>query len=90
MNIYESTGLYKFTGNESLDVAILFLILFWIFLWKGKALWIAAKQDSVRWFWALIIFQTAGILDILYIYVFSKKGLIINDAEESSENKLEN
>jgi hypothetical protein len=90
MNIYESTGLLNFTGNESLDLIILLVILVWLIIWKGKALWIASKQDSVKWFWGLLIFQTLGILDIFYIYVFSKKDRLIKNSEESFENKLEN
>jgi len=40
--------------------------------WKGWALWKAAKNDSKGWFVALLLINTMGILDILYIYVFGK------------------
>ncbi len=90
MNINESTGLYNFTGNELIDSTILFLILIWLLIWKGKALWIAAKQDSTKWFWALLVFQTFGILEIFYIFNFSKKNQAIKNTEENFENKLEN
>ena len=48
-------------------------ILVWSLIWKGMALWKAAKLDSRNWFIAILIINTFGILDILYIYVFSKK-----------------
>jgi hypothetical protein len=35
-------------------------------------MWKAAKNGSVAWFIALMIFNTVGILPILYLYVFSK------------------
>ena len=56
---------------------------FWIFLgmvaawslfWKGLALWHAAKLGHKKWFVVILILNTVGILDILYLYVFSKKG----------------
>lgn len=49
-------------------------LLIWAIVWKGFALWRAAKNDSVGWFVALMILNTLGILEILYIYVFSKLG----------------
>jgi len=44
----------------------------WEVVWKAFALWRAAKNDDKVWFVALIILNTAGILDILYLFVFSK------------------
>lgn len=48
-------------------------LLVWSLVWKGMALWKAAREDSRGWFIALLLINTLGILDILYIYVFSKK-----------------
>ena len=52
-----------------------FLIPFalWSLAWKGWALWRAAKNDSKGWFIALLVVNTLGILEILYIFVFGKK-----------------
>ena len=46
----------------------------WSIPWKGWALWTAARKGSKNWFIALLVINTLGILDILYIYVFSKSG----------------
>ena len=53
--------------------ALLVFILLWELIWKGKALWIAARKGSLYWFIALLILNTLGILPILYIFLFSKK-----------------
>lgn len=45
----------------------------WGLFWKGWALWRAAKNDSKAWFVVLLIVNTLGILEILYIFVFGKK-----------------
>lgn len=50
----------------------LFLIIVWSFIWKGWALWLSARNGSKGWFIALLIINTLGILEILYIFVFSK------------------
>lgn len=53
---------------------ILFLVvMLWSIFWKGMALWKAARAGSKPWFVALLVVNTVGILEILYIYVFSKK-----------------
>lgn len=49
-------------------------LLVWVMIWKGFALWRAARNESVGWFIAFMILNTVGILEILYIFVFSKIG----------------
>lgn len=49
------------------------LLVIWTLYWKYHALWYAAKHDHKWWFIALLVINTAGILEILYLYVFSKK-----------------
>jgi len=48
-------------------------VLIWSLFWKGWALWLAARNGSKPWFIALLVVNTAGILDILYIFVFGKQ-----------------
>ncbi|MDP3901078.1 MAG: DUF5652 family protein [bacterium] len=40
---------------------------------KGIALWRSAKRGEVKWFVALLVFNTVGILEALYLWVFSKR-----------------
>ena len=52
----------------------LFLLLIaWSLAWKGVALWKAAQNKELKWFVALLIVNTAGLLEIIYIYCFSKR-----------------
>lgn len=48
-------------------------VILWTLPWKGVALWKAARSSAQNWFIALLLFNTLAILDILYIFVFSKK-----------------
>jgi len=52
---------------------LFFAILAWTLYWKGMALWKAARTGSQKWFIAMLILNTVGILEILYLYVFSRK-----------------
>ena len=52
---------------------ILLVLLTWSLVWKGLALWKAARAGSAKWFIVLLVVNTLGILEILYLYVFSGK-----------------
>lgn len=45
----------------------------WTLPWKAVALWKAARTGSKVWFVALLLINTIGILEILYICIFSKR-----------------
>jgi methionyl-tRNA synthetase len=51
---------------------ILFLILLWILPWKGVALWKSARNGHKKWFIVLFLLNTLAILEIIYIFYFSK------------------
>lgn len=52
--------------------ALIIIVSVWSLVWKGLALWKSAKKNHMIWFVVLLIVNTVGILEILYIYVFSK------------------
>lgn len=54
-----------------------FLIYVWSLVWKGLALWRSVKQEQKNWFIALLVIQTAGILDIVYLFFFAKEKLTL-------------
>jgi len=52
---------------------LLLVVVIWTLLWKGIALWKAAQRGEKWWFIALLVINTLAILEILYIFVFSKR-----------------
>jgi len=62
-----SSGFFETAG------ILLVIVILWSIVWKGMALWKAAREGSKPWFIVLLIVNTFGILEILYLYVFSKK-----------------
>jgi len=52
----------------------IFLAVAWSMPWKGIALWRAGRNGHLVWFIVLFTFNTAGILPIIYIFAFSRKG----------------
>jgi len=52
---------------------IILAIALWTIPWKGVALWKAAKNGQKAWFIIMLVVNTVAILEILYIFFFSKK-----------------
>lgn len=77
------------------SVAMVFASLWWLFLvvslwegvWKGVALWKSGTNKQLAWFVCLFIFNTMGILPILYLLFFQKgkiKGREVPKSKSSS------
>lgn len=52
---------------------VLLLLILWQMPWKGFALWKAAKEKHKIWFIVIFLVNTLAILEILYLFIFSKK-----------------
>jgi len=52
---------------------LMLLVVLWTLPWKGVALWKAAQNKQKGWFIALLVLSTLAILEIIYIFYFSKK-----------------
>ncbi len=46
--------------------------LIWSFVWKGLALYRSARNGQKGWFILLLVVNTVGILEIIYLLFFSK------------------
>lgn len=66
---------------------LIITILVWSFVWKLLALWKSARKNHVGWFIVLAILNTVGILEILYIYVFSENDYWNKNTKKSSGKK---
>ena len=52
--------------------SVLAVVVIWSLVWKGWALWRAARNGSQVWFIVLMLVNTLGILEILYIFWLGK------------------
>jgi hypothetical protein len=69
--------------------ALLAILIVWSLVWKGFALWFAAKDNKRWWFIAILIINTAGILEIIYIFGFSPYGKNLREKMSQNKNKEE-
>ena len=79
----------NFTAFLATHQWVIVLAAVWTIPWKGAALWRAARNQSVAWFVALLVINTLGILDIVYIFAFSKKAETPKSEKIISDTKKE-
>jgi hypothetical protein len=48
-------------------------LLLWSLAWKGVALWKAARLGHKAWFVVLLVVNTVGILEIIYIFAVANR-----------------
>lgn len=74
------------TGNENLDLALIAIISIWSTLVKGVALWRSANLKQRNWFIVMLIVNTIGLLELVYLFRFAKKRLTINEVKSWTKN----
>lgn len=68
---------------------VMALIVIWSLIWKGVALWKSARNCQKWWFIALLIINTVGILEIVYLAFFQKKCDHCECEHEHGEEKVD-
>lgn len=58
--------------SEFINTPVFYILIIWLLIWKGIALWHAARNKQKVWFVALILVNTVGILEIIYLVFFRK------------------
>ena len=52
---------------------VLIIVVVWSAIWKGIALWKSARNSQKYWFLVLLVLNTLGLVEILYLSFFQKK-----------------
>lgn len=72
-NFIQNMTIFSQNWNLAGDqIGIIIIILIWSLIWKGLALWHSARRSQRNWFIALLILNTLGILEIIYLFVIAK------------------
>ncbi len=66
-----SADAQQFAALGGFAFVIVFLVV-WSVVWKALALWKSARAGSKPWFVIFLLVNTAGILEIIYLYFLSK------------------
>jgi hypothetical protein len=61
-----------FLAHPTQSIIFYLLLSLWLIVWKGLALWQAAKLQHKFWFIVMLVLNTFGLLEIAYIFCLSK------------------
>ena len=59
----------EFIQQALTNPMIMYPLLIWSIFWKGLALWRSARMNHKGWFIALLVINTVGIFEIVYIII---------------------
>jgi len=72
------------------ELILVFVLFIWTLIWRGLSLWRSAKQEQQNWFIALLVlgtfFNILGLLDIIYLFRFSKKRMTIQEIKSGFQD----
>lgn len=74
-------GSTTFLSNH--PVAFILLIA-WIMTWKGLALWKAGRLSHKIWFIILLVANTLGLLEIIYLLFVARKYSVTSETESET------
>lgn len=81
-------------GLFTIGAILFFVLMIAIMALKGYSLWISARRDDKGWFVALLLLNTFGILELVYLYfvadIWNKKPKVNNEANKSADTTTSN
>ncbi|MEI7579873.1 MAG: DUF5652 family protein [bacterium] len=57
----------------TLLLPLIVILGLWDLVWKATAMWKASRNNQLVWYICLLVFNTLGILPIVYIFLIKKK-----------------
>lgn len=73
MDAIGSWGSGSFNQGFSNGLALpMMLLMIWSVFWKGLALWHSSRNKEPLWFVAILLINTAGILELIYLFGVAK------------------
>ena len=68
-------GTLSITGFDWIPVWLLVVAMIWSIIWKAVALWKSARNNQKIWFIVMLVVNTLGLLEILYLLLWQKKSV---------------
>ncbi|MEA1929506.1 MAG: DUF5652 family protein [Patescibacteria group bacterium] len=83
LNDLIAPGALTDTGSAlGFPVWLFIALMLWSLVWKGLALWHAGGRKQKIWFIILLVVNTAGVLEIIYLFFVVKFQRGKKDGEE--------
>ena len=54
------------------NILLLSAMTLWNLSWKGVSCWTAARKEQKWWFVALLLLNTLGVIDMIYLFFIAR------------------
>jgi hypothetical protein len=71
--VFGYEGMYGSILGFTVIPAVISFFILWEAVWKAIGLWRSGRNNHIWWFVAIFLFNTLGILPIIYLFVFQKR-----------------
>lgn len=71
-----------FSPIQGINPYLVMALLVWSMFWKCIALWRASKGDQRYWFIGILLINTFGILELIFLFRFAKNKLSVEEIKE--------
>ena len=82
------TELINYFFTNPMFQIVFILLSIWALIWKGIALWKSSRNNQRNWFIFLLVLNTFGILEIIYIFYFSKPKAMTIAKKSENDSKI--
>jgi hypothetical protein len=71
-------------GVSEWSAPLVAALVIWSLFWKGMALWFAARKRDKFWFVIILLVNTLGILEVVYLLVLRNQKMkkLIKDVQK--------
>lgn len=69
---HNNKNMQDFSSFPTYLIAVFAILAIWDLAWKGMGMWRAAQRGHKAWFVVILIFNTLGILPIIYLALNKK------------------
>ncbi len=63
---------FQYLSTFAWFLPLIILLVIWEAIWKIMAMWRSARNNQLAWFLCIAIFNTVGILPIIYLLTHKK------------------
>ena len=86
MDIGSISNFLQNPENQTTLGVVFSLVAVWSLVWKGFALYHASRHEEKIWFIIILVINLAGIVEILYLFYFSKDKITSKQVKEFAKS----
>jgi hypothetical protein len=73
LTVYQTVNYHDSMDIPAISNEGVLVLILWSLAWKAPALWRAARNGDKKWYAAMLVLSTLGVLEYIYLFIVSKE-----------------